>query len=304
MPQTTILDTGCKANLYLRILGRRDDGYHDLQSLFVPLCQPSDRLTIGVSSKPGLVLTCTDPGLCGEENTLHRAYFAFTRQTGWRPGVSVHLEKNIPPGAGLGGGSADAAALLTHLNAMSPQEHRLTHTQLLLVAQEVGADVPFFLTSKPAWVQGIGQHVQPVRMAYASGWLVVVCPDVHISTAEAYQAWDRSLEDTQIGQAGPNPEPKYPHSMCSRGQVMFNDFESVLFPVHTELIRLKKKLLSCGARGAVLSGSGASVVGLFNAQQEAEQAADKLADNTTQVFINPIPMEKFLPCGGPWPTAG
>ncbi|MBS3780941.1 MAG: 4-(cytidine 5'-diphospho)-2-C-methyl-D-erythritol kinase, partial [Desulfovermiculus sp.] len=214
------------------------------------------------------------------------------------------LEKNIPPGAGLGGWSADAAALLRHLNAICPQEQRLDHTDLLLVAQEVGADVPFFLSSGPAWVQGIGQHIQPVRMAYAGGWLVVVCPDIHISTAEAYQAWDRVLGDIRIGQAGPIPEPKYPHSMCSRGQVLCNDFESVLFPVYTGLIGLKKKLLSCGARGAVLSGSGASVVGLFKAQQEAEQAADELADNTTQVFINSIPMKKFLPQGGRPPTLG
>ncbi|MBS3780039.1 MAG: 4-(cytidine 5'-diphospho)-2-C-methyl-D-erythritol kinase, partial [Desulfovermiculus sp.] len=92
--------------MYLRILGRRDDGYHDLQSLFVPLAHPSDRLTIRGTSSPGLVLTCTHPDLCGKDNILHTAYFAFTRQTGWRPGVSVHLEKNIPPGAGLGGGSA------------------------------------------------------------------------------------------------------------------------------------------------------------------------------------------------------
>ncbi|MDZ7762666.1 MAG: 4-(cytidine 5'-diphospho)-2-C-methyl-D-erythritol kinase [Desulfovermiculus sp.] len=289
MSPPTILETGCKANLYLRILGRRDDGYHRLQSLFVPLARPSDRLTIGNTPNPGLELTCTYPELSGEDNILHRAYAAFACQTGWRPGISVHLEKNIPHGAGLGGGSADAAALFKHLNAICPQDNSLTQAKLLQVAQEIGADVPFFLSNTPAWVQGIGERIRPVRMAYASGWLVVVCPDVQISTAEAYKAWDRAEARARTGQGRAGTDPKYPNPLCSRGQILWNDFESVLFPIYPELIRLKTKLLRCGAQGAVLSGSGGSMVGLFSTYHGAGQAADELQDNTTRVFINSIP---------------
>ncbi|MFO7877539.1 MAG: 4-(cytidine 5'-diphospho)-2-C-methyl-D-erythritol kinase [Desulfovermiculus sp.] len=287
MPQTITLDTGCKANLYLRILGRREDGYHDLQSLFVPLAQPSDRLTIGVTSCPGLVLTCTHPDLSGEENTVHRAYIAFTRQTGWRPGVSVHLEKDIPHGAGLGGGSADAAALLTHLNAMCPQENRLTHTELLQVAQEVGADVPFFLTNTPAWVQGTGEQVRPVSLAYTSAWVLVVCPDVHISTAEAFRAWDQLVgqETTHLQYI---PEGHFPPDVCSRGQVLWNAFEPVVFPIHPKLAMIKAHLLGLGARGAVLSGSGGALVGLFCTYEQAIRAADVLEGDGTKIFISPL----------------
>jgi 4-diphosphocytidyl-2-C-methyl-D-erythritol kinase len=289
MPPPTIRDTGCKANLYLRILDRRDDGYHRLESLFVPLAHPSDRLTITPTSSPGLELTCTHPELSGADNILHTAYAVFARRTGWQPGLCVHLDKNIPHGAGLGGGSADAAALIKHLHALCPQEKSLDQEEIVHLAQEIGADVPFFLSSNPAWVQGIGERIRPVRLASASGWLLVVCPDVRISTAEAYRLWDRAQAEAGSGPGHVSSGPEYPRSLCSRGQVWRNDFEPVLFPVYPQLNRLKLKLLSCGARGAVMSGSGASMVGLFSSRQAAEQAATELEGNAFKVFINAIP---------------
>ncbi|MFO7802237.1 MAG: 4-(cytidine 5'-diphospho)-2-C-methyl-D-erythritol kinase [Desulfovermiculus sp.] len=289
MPQRTILQAGCKANIFLRILGCRDDGYHDLQSLFVPLDQPRDRLYISLSTRSGLTLTCSRPELAGPENTLHAAYNLFAAKTGFSPGLSIRLEKNIPQGAGLGGGSSDAAVLLRHLNDQCPANIGLSAHSLTQAALEIGADVPFFLFNVPAWVQGIGERISPVSMACASGWLVVVCPDTQVATGRAFQAWDKAQDKDQVSCARLERRPEYPQESIWSGQVFFNSFEPVIYEFYPHLQHIKIDLLRFGARGAVLSGSGAAVVGLFSREQEARQAARQLQDSSTRVFLNRVP---------------
>ncbi|MFW6326363.1 MAG: 4-(cytidine 5'-diphospho)-2-C-methyl-D-erythritol kinase [Desulfovermiculus sp.] len=289
MPQNTILEAGCKANIYLRILGRRDDGYHELQSLFLPLDQPRDRLFVSLSSRPGLELTCSRPELAGMQNTLHRAYNLFVAKTGFRPGISIWLEKNIPQGAGLGGGSSDAAVLLRYLNDHCPAGVSLSEPDLSRAALEIGADVPFFLLNVPAWVQGIGERIRPVSVAFASAWLLVVCPDTQVATGQAFQAWDRAQDKDQASCSRLERGPEYPQESIWRGQVFFNSFESVIYERHPRLQQIKIELLRFGARGAVLSGSGAAVVGLFPREQEARQAAHQLQNASIRVFLNRVP---------------
>ncbi|WP_084287630.1 4-(cytidine 5'-diphospho)-2-C-methyl-D-erythritol kinase [Desulfovermiculus halophilus] len=289
-----ILHAGCKVNIYLRIVGTRPDGYHELRSLFLPLADPRDELYVTRSEAgPGLVLECTSPGLSGGNNILHRAFDVFAGETGWRPGVQVRLEKNIPQGAGLGGGSSDAAALLTHLNAQCPRQMRLGEDKLIKAAAEVGADVPFFLQHSPAWVTGIGERVEPVNLAWSSGWLLTVCPDVQVQTAWAYAAWDR-----EVGLKGGEPwltrgEKPDKGSACAAGRVLYNSFERVVFTACPELRDLKLRLLQYGAKGAVLSGSGAALVGLFTTEQECRRAGQGLENDQTKVFAQAVD-----PCWG------
>ena len=286
-PPTT-LQAGCKVNLFLHITGRRPDGYHQLESLFVPAENPHDTLTPCPGQGPGLELTCSRPELLGAENTLHRSYDLFARETGWAPALTLHLDKKIPCGAGLGGGSADAACLLSYLQAHCPSEKRPESGSLQQMAAKIGADVPFFLSNAPAWVRGIGEVIDVLDFPLCRMWMLILCPDLSISTARAYQAWDaaRDIDPpprwlTQGAKGG--REPAY-----ATGRVLWNSFEQVLFPVYPHLQAHKRDLLACGASGAVLSGSGSTLVGLFRRETDCIRAAKRLASAQTQTFIQSI----------------
>jgi len=286
--QVTTLWAGCKANLYLRIVGRREDGYHDLRSLFVPLAHPRDQLQVSESDKTGLELDCSDPEVPRTSNTLHKAYEVFTQATGWGPGLKVWLQKNIPLGSGLGGGSADAAALLTYLNARCPHPSRLSSQELVKIAARVGADVPFFLLNKPAWVTGIGDQVRPVSLAISQAWLLIVCPRVFVSTAQAYAAWDELAADNNLELSLTKMEKGDSNTACTSGRVWWNSFEALVFEAHPVLRDIKRQILQAGGSGAVLSGSGAAVVGLFRIHQDCQQAKRILENAQTQVFCSSV----------------
>ena len=140
--ETAALRIGCKVNLTLRITGVRPNGWHELDTVFLPLDEPSDTLRLALRPGGGLALHCAEPGIDPENNTLTKAYRLFAEASGFRPGVEAVLEKGIPHGAGLGGGSADAAALLGWLNARAPEP--LPLPELVGLAARIGADVPFF----------------------------------------------------------------------------------------------------------------------------------------------------------------
>ena len=146
--ETAALRIGCKVNLTLRITGVR----HELDTVFLPLDEPSDTLRLALRPGGGLALHCAEPGIDPENNTLTKAYRLFAEASGFRPGVEAVLEKGIPHGAGLGGGSADAAALLGWLNARAPEP--LPLPELVGLAARIGADVPFFLYNVPCRASG------------------------------------------------------------------------------------------------------------------------------------------------------
>ncbi|MDE7065926.1 MAG: 4-(cytidine 5'-diphospho)-2-C-methyl-D-erythritol kinase, partial [Desulfovibrionaceae bacterium] len=181
------LHAGCKINLGLHITGVRADGYHELDSLFYPLPEPHDTLHIRENAVPGLTLECSRTDIDPRRNTVTRAYAAFSAATDFSPALQVVLEKGIPQGAGLGGGSADAGALLRALNAWAPVP--LREAELVNVAAAVGADVPFFLYNRPCRVRGIGERMTPCEPDLSGLHLLLLCPDVHISTPWAYAAW-------------------------------------------------------------------------------------------------------------------
>ncbi|MFP4392274.1 MAG: 4-(cytidine 5'-diphospho)-2-C-methyl-D-erythritol kinase [Desulfohalobiaceae bacterium] len=279
------LQAVCKANLFLRILGKRSDGLHELQSLFYPLQSPRDRLFVTWAAPgTGLELSCSDPGLEGKHNILCRAYQLFAEQTGLKPDLKVHLEKQIPQGAGLGGGSSDAACLLLYLKQLFPERP----VDLAYLARRLGADVSFFLQGRPAWVQGAGEKITPLDTDLRGFSLLVVCPDMHISTAEAYALWD-SCQGDKAGHAEHHWAltsfgSGYKNFFPASGRLLWNSFEQVVFDRYPELYYIKKELLARGAAAAVLSGSGSALVGLFRSQSELQSVCAYLVQEQIKFY--------------------
>jgi 4-diphosphocytidyl-2-C-methyl-D-erythritol kinase len=269
--KTWILHAGCKVNLYLDIVGLREDGYHEIESLFYPLPAPGDTLEVRLVDGHGLRLSCSVPGLEASQNILSRAYLKFAEATGFAPGVAVHLSKNIPMGAGLGGGSSDAAALLCWLNTQAA-DWALPPADLADLALTLGADVPFFLQAGPAWVTGIGQRLEPVPCDLSGFTTLVVCPGVHVDTKWAYGRWD---EMRARGLVRPRkeltPDMSPIMSLCfTKPPRLWNGFEEVVFHEFPMLYEVKKQILNHFPDACVMSGSGSSFVALFSSLQSAE----------------------------------
>jgi len=282
MTRPAVLSPGCKINLNLRILARRDDGMHEIQTLFYPLPEPSDTLTIAerpAAQKTGLQFSCSTPGLeCGD-NLVVRAWEAFAETSGLEPSLSVHLDKGVPMGAGLGGGSADAAAMLLHLNWLAGREGlALAPEHLAEMALGLGADVPFFLQQQPCFATGVGETLSPAPEVsdWLSGWWIVVAmPGIHVATGWAYGAWDELNAATPGGLTAFDAQAIDP--FCPEGLTLYNSFEAVVLPAWPKLRSLKDFFLRCGAEGALMSGSGSSVFALFREQRAAQLARQELA---------------------------
>jgi 4-diphosphocytidyl-2-C-methyl-D-erythritol kinase len=262
-----------KINLGLRVLGRRDDGYHEIRTVFQAVTL-HDRLTFDTATDAQLELTCTDPSIpTDDSNLVVRAASALRERYNVTRGARVRLEKNIPAGGGLGGGSSDAAATLLALARL--WELKTDARELSELGARLGADVPFFLTGGTALGTGTGTDITPLEDRPKMD-LVVVTPDVHLSTPEAYKALgapaltkDDALVNLSVSRTGAD----FPDSLCD---VMSNDFEAVVVRLHPEIGRARDALQGAGARDASLSGSGSSVYGVFESGWEAGRAARKL----------------------------
>lgn len=277
----TTLQVGCKINLSLHITGIRPNGYHELDSLFYPLPIPFDRLHLSHSLQKGLTCTCDTEGIDLNSNTLTRAYARYAACTDFCPPLHVHLEKGIPHGAGLGGGSADAAALLLYLNSHNPVA--LAPSELANIATTVGADVPFFLQSTPCHVQGIGEKLTPLPF-FLTGWhIVLLCPAEHVSTVWAYQAWDAANLAKVPTQGLTSLELKAKEFVFQHSSIT-NTFEGVVFEQYPQLRVYKEDMLNSGAKAAVLSGSGSSIVGLFRDASVAHKAAQSFHSQGLRVY--------------------
>ena len=292
------LTAGCKVNLGLHVVGVRADGYHELDSLFYPLPTPCDHLEIRETGRQGIVLRCDEPGVNPEHNTLTRAYAAFVKETGGAPGIAVHLRKGIPLGSGLGGGSSDAASLLLWLNQRAGLP--LDAAGLARAALAVGADAPFFLYNQPCRVQGIGEILTPMDYDFSGLRLVLVCPEIHVDTAWAFARYD-ALFPHADRTAAQNSLTKSPCEangtfLSEAGNATWsvwdirNDLEAAVFPQYPQLAAIKADLLRLGADTVCMSGSGSSVLGLFNraAAAKAEDAAAALHAEKRHVYLLPL----------------
>jgi len=266
-----------KVNLYLRILGRRPDGYHLLDSLMVPVSL-HDELRIRVDrqgrSRPdggcGVAVTSDyDAAPGGPSNLAHRAATLFLAQVDHRATVEVHIRKRIPVGSGLGGGSSDAAAVLVALNRLFGRP--LGIDELAAVGSQIGADVTFFVHGRPARVGGVGEQVSPFHLPAALS--LVLCWDRYaLSTKLVYSRVDLSLTSRSPAS---NIQPSVSAPTWDSGWLV-NDLEPAAAQIHPEVLSLKARLLKQGARGALMTGSGAAVFGVWPDYESACSAATQL----------------------------
>jgi len=264
-----------KINLFLRITGRRADGYHELDSIFVPV-SISDRITIEVRPGPSsITLRCNIASLGDPQSNLAAwAARAFMSEFGISAKVMIDLEKTIPAGAGLGGGSSDAGTVLRMLTSMmSSMLHESSDTpeRLRKVAVALGADVPFFLDPRPSRVTGIGERIEALG-GFPTLHLVIATPPVDVPTASVFKALRRG------GWSGPAPTRDIDEIL--RGEIdarhLVNDLEAPAMQLYPQIARLKALLQQCGATASSMSGSGGSVFGLFPDATAADRAASSL----------------------------
>lgn len=285
MAEEIALAAPAKLNLGLRVLGRRPDGYHEIESLLVPL-DFGDSLHIRRRAAPGVALQ-----LCGEaaeavpggrENLAWRAAQGFIEAAGLDFGVALRLEKRIPAPGGLGGGSSDAGAVLRGLCALAPGRAGA----LRELALSLGADVPFFLDPRPALVEGIGERIQPLHGLPALD-VAIAHPRLPLATGAVYAAFDaeppppprpplRRLlglgrQASPAGPGGAGPE-RWPPP-----ELLHNDLEAPARRLCPAVAALREALEAAGALAVGMSGSGPSVYGVFGSAAAARAAAQKLA---------------------------
>jgi 4-diphosphocytidyl-2-C-methyl-D-erythritol kinase len=286
---------GCKVNLYLKIVDRRPDGYHTIESLFYPLASPSDILTITeLQPGEGFHLSCSVKELEDTHNILWKVYRSFGQETGCWPDIQIDLEKNIPLGSGLGGGSSDAAVLLKYLWNHFSNQDQIVRAQngntLISVAQKIGADVPFFLKNKPAWVTGIGETIEPVAQDLSDYSVFVICPDFSVATSSAYALWDQTHlqfgAKSSQGRDLTRELEMFKASFCATGKLFTNSFERVLFPRFPQLRKIKREVLRCGASACVLSGSGSSCLALVQTHKIQKRLQRLLSQAQIKYFLN------------------
>ncbi len=277
-----------KINLGLRVIGRRDDGYHLLDSLFLPL-EWADELELA-PAPPGEIRFelsgAPAPDVpSGDDNLAVRAARAFREAAGPGPGVAIRLRKRLPSGAGLGGGSSDAGAVLRGLAAEEPGA--LAPAALAELALGLGADVPFFLDPRPARVTGIGEHIQPVDGVVAFPVLLARLGPP-LTTAEVFRAYDQAPASLTPGGAQPTIRPLW--ALREEGGLvragprlrglLRNDLEPVAGSLRPAVARLRREIEDSGALAAAMSGSGPVVYGLYADEGSAERAAVRVRERS------------------------
>ncbi len=269
----------CKINLGLRVIRKRPDGYHDLETIFVPIYGLHDELEVkpnpapslkGMESKEdisfiqeGIVVDCP-----AEDNLIVKCYRMLAKKYPKVGKVAVRFKKNIPFGAGLGGGSSDAAHMAIALNELF--ELGLSKEELAQEVSVLGADCAFFIYNTPCLAKGIGDVLTPIDLDLKGTRIVLIKPDEGVSTKEAYSGITRHPEvEGEIQQAVAMMQQK-----CTEidSAVFVNDFEATVFPNHPKIAEIKKRLLDAGAYYASMSGSGSTVFGFF--KDDAEGRTD------------------------------
>ena len=265
-----LLYPNCKINLGLRVIHKRKDGYHDLETIFVPVYALHDELEVEVSDRfsftqEGIAVDCP-----ADDNLIIRCYRLMTSRYPQIGNVSVRFRKNIPFGAGLGGGSSDAAHMAVALNELF--ELGLSKEQLAEEVKPLGADCPFFIYNTPCYAEGIGDKLTPVDLDLNGIRIVLVKPEEGVSTREAYSGITTHPE--AAGQIKSFFCQNRSLRSFSGSGPFINDFEETVFPKHPVIGYIKKRLLDAGAFYACMSGSGSTVFGLFKNDTESSTYAD------------------------------
>ena len=272
-----------KINLFLHVCGKRPDGYHELFSL---MCRITlfDELLLQIGKGEKIEIHCSHSDIPEDDTNLaHRAACLFQSKLGSTQGVRIHLDKKIPVGAGLGGGSSNAASILMALNIYHGRP--FSREQLMELGLSLGADVPFFIFQKPAIATGIGEKLEAFEGALPYH-ILLIYPGFNVSTAETYQNLNFGLTNEQKKPTSNDLK----RNRFDPAYHLINDLERVTAQKHPEIGLAKEKLLNLGAIGALMSGSGPTVFGLFDNTETAKVARQSLAaEKDFQLFlVDPI----------------
>lgn len=260
--QTLLLESHAKINIGLDILRRREDGFHELSSIFQEI-RWGDQIHLSKADK-GIHFTCDNPGLENDDNLCVHAARKLLNEN--EAGIRIHLEKQIPMGAGLGGGSSNAAAVLVAVNSL--YNMRLTKKNLADIGAQIGSDIPFFIYGKTALVKGRGEVITPISNISPLRKVFLVIPDIHLSTKLMYAKLKNFLtkEKKSLIIHGSFTENVLDSDLAG----LKNDFEEIAMQMHPELREIKKAILDSGCSTAMMTGSGSAFFGLYeNAIRES-----------------------------------
>ena len=255
------LHPNCKINIGLRVVRKREDGYHDLETIFYPVYGLHDELEVEIADEFAFLQDGIEVDCLPTDNLIYKVYQRMQEHFPQIGNVRIRFKKNIPFGAGLGGGSSDAAHMAIALNELF--QLGLTQEQLAEEVRPLGADCPFFIYNTPCYAEGIGDKLTPISLDLSGMRLVMIKPDCGVSTKEAYAG---------IKPKGSSELFKVVQNGSELFKVATNDFEDTVFVAHPEIAEIKQRLLDAGAVYAAMSGSGSTVFGLF--EHDAEGSTD------------------------------
>ncbi len=248
-----IVFPNCKINLGLNILRKREDGYHDLETVFLPVALTDALEIIHSSNKTQITITGIEAG-SPESNLCLKAYFLLKKDYPELPEINIHLHKAIPVGAGLGGGSADAAFMLKLLNKTF--NLNIPRDKMLDYASQLGSDCSFFLLNTPCLATGRGEVLEPINISISKYKIVLINPGVHISTGEAFKKIMPAIPPKKIKNIIQQPIETWKEEL-------YNDFENYVFERYPLIKTIKEDLYKSGAVYAAMSGSGSTIFGIF-----------------------------------------
>lgn len=274
-----------KINLYLDVLGKRDDGFHDIETLMQEVALYDDVIIeyeAGEESSVSLKIFGNEELMADESNLVIRAYRAFNKVHPLNGAVRITLKKRIPTAAGLGGGSADAAATLRALNkiARSP----LSESELLGIAESLGADVPFCLVGGRALCYGKGEIIKPLA-ATKKLYLLIAKTDESVSTPKAYSMLDSLYNDFKHERANDGRKEILTALKNGNYDRLYNIFDEPILAVCLKAKKVKERMLSLGASSTIMSGSGPSVFGIFESADALEKAREIIENDFDRVEV-------------------
>ncbi|MCJ7748594.1 MAG: 4-(cytidine 5'-diphospho)-2-C-methyl-D-erythritol kinase [Desulfobacterales bacterium] len=266
MTETVHLESTAKVNLRLEILKKREDGYHELRTILQKI-NLHDLLHFSLKKERGISIKTNHPNLpVGKRNLVYQAVQSILKKSDYRGGVLIEIEKRIPLGAGLGGGSSNAATTLKAMNQLL--KINLPQKELMAMGLEIGADVPFFFLEGAAIASGIGERLKKIELPWL--WFVLIYPNFEVSTRWAYQNFILTKRRFHFNLHGLLRTPK------EISNLLWNDLEEVVSRECPQIGVMKKMLYSAGALGALMTGSGPTVFGVFSEEGGASEAYKKV----------------------------
>lgn len=278
-----------KINLTLDILGKREDGYHDVEMVMTSI-DLADRLDMTVREDGRIVLDCPVSYVpLDERNHVYKAAQLLQERYHVKQGVDIYIHKRIPVAAGLAGGSTDAAAAIRGLNSL--WNLNLTIKEMAEIGAEIGSDVPFCIYGGTAVARGRGEQIEPI-ISPPSCWVVLAKPPIGVSTSEVYQKLDlaqlrkyRMETGNEYGGTEKMKKALQDHNFMGICKSLHNDLESVTFQLYPEVERLKQQMIRFGGDGVLMSGSGPTVFSLVRKQSRAQRMYNGLKGFCKEVYL-------------------